>query len=119
MQRCSCLPWSVPPKDLAPGTEAEVWLPIAVDPACRDQGLGLALLNRACEVAAQGAILLVGDEPFFARAGFSAAAAKGVIMPGPVDQSRVLLWGADGLSGLAQPLLSAGRGQPAPSVDGL
>jgi predicted N-acetyltransferase YhbS len=50
-------------------------------------------------------VLLVGDAPYFERVGFSAAPAKGVVMPGPVDQRRVLLkalreGGADGLTGL-------------------
>ena len=85
--------------------------PIAVDAACRDQGLGLALVRHACEAASAAGhklVLLVGDEPFFARAGFTAAAAQGVVMPGPVDQRRVLLRtltpGADApVTGLAKP----------------
>ncbi|MEJ0066445.1 MAG: hypothetical protein WDM85_14410 [Caulobacteraceae bacterium] len=48
-------------------------------------------------------IVLVGDPPFFGPLGF--VAAPGVVMPGPVDQSRVmrraLKPGADaGLKGL-------------------
>lgn len=68
--------------------------PIAVAPACRDQGLGLNLVNHACDAATaagHGMVLLVGDEPYFQRAGFAATPARGVIMPGPVDQNRVLL----------------------------
>jgi len=38
-------------------------------------------------------VLLVGDEPYFARVGFSAAPAREVVMPGPVDQRRVLVRG--------------------------
>jgi predicted N-acetyltransferase YhbS len=68
--------------------------PLAVDPDERSVGLGQALVERACEAARAGgwkAILLVGDAPYFARAGFSAALTSGVVMPGPVDQRRVLL----------------------------
>jgi predicted N-acetyltransferase YhbS len=82
--------------------------PIAVEAEMRKHRIGQSLVERACEAAAQAgwsAVLLVGDAPYFERVGFSAAPAKGVVMPGPVDQRRVLLkalsdGGADGLSGL-------------------
>jgi predicted N-acetyltransferase YhbS len=79
--------------------------PFAVDEACRSQGLGAALIARACD-AAQAAghslVLLVGDQPYFAPLGFSRAA--NVLMPGPVDPRRVLVralrpGAADNLSG--------------------
>ncbi len=65
--------------------------PIAVEIDYRSHGLGAALIERACAAAARAghaAIVLVGDMPFFGPLGF--APAPGVIMPGPVDQSRVL-----------------------------
>ena len=67
--------------------------PLAVDDAYRRQGLGAALVRHACDAAAKAGhavILLVGDEAYFAPLGFSAEPARHVIMPGPVDQSRVL-----------------------------
>ncbi|WP_421739339.1 GNAT family N-acetyltransferase [Caulobacter sp.] len=81
--------------------------PLAVDPDERSAGLGQTLVETACEAArAAGwkAVLLVGDAPYFTRAGFSAAHTAGVAMPGPVDQRRVLLkalveGGDEGLSG--------------------
>lgn len=81
--------------------------PLAVDPDERSAGLGQSLVESACEAArAAGwkAVLLVGDGPYFTRAGFSAAHTAGVVMPGPVDQRRVLLkalapGGDEGLSG--------------------
>lgn len=84
--------------------------PIAVDPDWRRHGLGQALVEQACEAARQAgwdAVLLVGDAPWFTRMGFSAPAAAGVRMPGPVDQRRVMLralrdGGADGMEGLAR-----------------
>ena len=49
-------------------------------------------MTRACQAAddgGEGPILLVGDEPYYAPFGF--AAAPTVILPGPVDQRRVLV----------------------------
>ena len=81
--------------------------PFAVDDAHRGKGLGAGLIRHACAVAqaaGHGLILLVGDEAFFAPLGFSAAPARRVAMPGPVDQRRVLVRAlkageADDLSG--------------------
>lgn len=80
--------------------------PFAVDAACRSQGLGGALIARACAAAGSaghGLVVLVGDEPYFGPLGFSRAPM--VRMPGPVDQRRVLVLAltpgaADGLAGL-------------------
>lgn len=82
--------------------------PLAVDPDERSAGLGQALVEAAIEAArAAGwrAVLLVGDGPYFNRVGFTNAYTAGVVMPGPVDQGRVLLAplrksGDEGLSGL-------------------
>jgi predicted N-acetyltransferase YhbS len=65
--------------------------PIAVEEDYRSHGVGAALIERACAAAAAAGhalIVLVGDTPFFGPLGF--AQAPGVVMPGPVDQSRVL-----------------------------
>jgi predicted N-acetyltransferase YhbS len=52
-------------------------------------------------------VLLVGDESYFGRVGFSNATGRGVTMPGPVDQRRVLakelLAGAGPLQGIITP----------------
>ena len=67
--------------------------PIAVDADQRSNGLGAALVERACEaarVAGHALVILVGDMPFFGPLGFSAAPMARVAMPGPVDQRRVL-----------------------------
>jgi predicted N-acetyltransferase YhbS len=82
--------------------------PLAVDPDERSAGLGQILVESACaaaQAAGWKAVLLVGDAPYFTRAGFSAAHTADVVMPGPVDQRRVLLkalvaGGDEGFSGL-------------------
>src|SRR5690606_36523685 len=60
--------------------------PLAVESELRGAGFGIALLERACEAARRAcyvAVVLMGDEPYYARVGFSAAAAAGVELPGP------------------------------------
>ncbi len=68
--------------------------PFAVEQGERSAGFGARLVARACE-AAQAAgethVLLVGDEAYFSRVGFARAAARDVVLPGPVDQNRVLV----------------------------
>jgi len=81
--------------------------PFAVDETFRSRGLGAALIVRACEAAiaaGHALVLLVGDEPYFGPLGF--VRAPQVILPGPVDQRRVLVrtlktGAADGLQGRA------------------
>jgi predicted N-acetyltransferase YhbS len=68
--------------------------PFAVEQGERNAGFGARLIDRACEAArtaGESHVLLVGDEPYFSRVGFSAAGGRQVILPGPVDQRRVLV----------------------------
>ena len=68
--------------------------PFAVEQGERNAGFGARLIARACE-AAQAAgeshVLLVGDEAYFGRVGFARAAGRQVVLPGPVDQDRLLV----------------------------
>lgn len=76
-----------------PGRRALMLGPLAVDPAARSQGIGVALMQAAIARArAEGhaAILLVGDAPYYARFGFSAEATAGLWLPGPVECERFL-----------------------------
>lgn len=82
--------------------------PIAVRRDRQGQGIALQLMQVSLAAArAQGfpAAVLVGDEPYYARAGFARIAPAGrITMPGPVDLSRVLGLalvdgGLDGLKG--------------------
>lgn len=84
------------------GTPATFLGPLAVLAEARKFGTGGDLVRRA-SAAAQAAgqpVVLVGDEPYFGRFGYSVAAAKNVRLPGPVDQRRVLVLGASDLAGL-------------------
>jgi predicted N-acetyltransferase YhbS len=79
--------------DIEAGTAGKALLlgPLAVDARHRGRGLGSALMRHAIASAkANGAraILLVGDEPYYARFGF--AKVEGLALPGPVDPDRFL-----------------------------
>jgi predicted N-acetyltransferase YhbS len=67
--------------------------PLAVDPACRNRGIGSALMQRAMrDTRRRGdkAVLLVGDAAYYARFGFSADKTGGLWLPGPYEQHRLL-----------------------------
>lgn len=92
--------------------------PLAVDRGWHRRGIGKALMAHALAAAkarGHGAVLLVGDEPYYGRFGFSAAAAAGLHLPGPVERGRFLglelspgaLDGAEGL------VIASGRLEPA------
>jgi predicted N-acetyltransferase YhbS len=67
--------------------------PLAVDCNHQNAGIGRALMEQAifaaCDLGADS-ILLVGDEPYYSRFGFSAALAHSLHMPGPVERNRFL-----------------------------
>lgn len=67
--------------------------PLAVDPRAAGRGIGSALMQEAIHRAGEaghGAILLVGDAPYYARFGFSAEKTGPLVMPGPFERSRFL-----------------------------
>jgi predicted N-acetyltransferase YhbS len=68
--------------------------PLTIEPPFRDRGIGLALIERAlAEARAHGhrLVVLVGDEPYYARAGFKRVPKGRAAMPGPVDPQRLLV----------------------------
>lgn len=76
------------------GARALLLGPLTVEPPFRSRGIGRALIARALDDAkAQGhrLVLLVGDAPFYARAGFQPIPKGQVTMPGPVDPARLLV----------------------------
>src|SRR6202012_905472 len=77
----------------AGGIPALVLGPLAVDEESRKLGVGAALMERALEVARQrghGAVILLGDAPYYSRFGFSAAKASQLSLPGPFERERLL-----------------------------
>jgi predicted N-acetyltransferase YhbS len=67
--------------------------PLTVDPAFENRGIGAALVQRALEAARAAGhtlVLLLGDEPYYARFGFRRVPAGQLAMPGPVDPERFL-----------------------------
>ena len=88
--------------------------PLAVDPAHEGQGIGAALMRAAISEATSrghGAILLVGDAPYYERFGFFAEKTQHLVMPGPFARERFLAlelkqgW----LEGAAGMLTASGR----------
>ncbi len=76
-----------------PGRPALLLGPLAVHPDLRSRGLGAALMTRAIAEARRRGhrlILLVGDEPYYSRFGFSSAATGGLALPGPFERHRLL-----------------------------
>jgi predicted N-acetyltransferase YhbS len=68
--------------------------PVVTDAAQRGQGIASALIEAALAAVDTGCghpVLLIGDEPFYARFGFCPAGTSQWIMPGPVDRARLLL----------------------------
>lgn len=77
----------------AGGKPALVLGPLAVDPVCRDLGVGAALMRHALAAAAalgHGAVILLGDAPYYARFGFSDRDTAELALPGPFERARLL-----------------------------
>src|SRR6516165_7145094 len=113
----------------AGGLPALVLGPLAVDATSRELGIGAALMLEALAAArarGHGAVILLGDAPYYARFGFSAEKTGGLSLPGPFERERLLALelrdGAlDGASGMivptgvasALPEIKAARGRRA------
>ena len=77
----------------AGGLPALVLGPLAVDATSRELGIGAALMVEALAAArarGHGAVILLGDAPYYARFGFSAAKTGGLSLPGPFERERLL-----------------------------
>lgn len=105
--------------DIGNGARALLLGPIAISPALRSNGLGGRMIRMALEKASalgNDAVILVGDEPYYRRFGFSGDKMGGLDMPGPVDRARFLglelrAGALDGANGVLRP-----AGRPAPAV---
>jgi predicted N-acetyltransferase YhbS len=84
--------------------------PIAVEPARRGEGIGVALIQRSLDMAAWARhqrVLLVGDHAYYKQFGFAPATPLGIVMPDEKPE-RLLAFGLaagafDGVSGTIQP----------------
>jgi predicted N-acetyltransferase YhbS len=68
--------------------------PLTVEPPFRERGIGQALIDRALARAKEKGhrlVVLVGDEPYYAKAGFKRIPKGRASMPGPVDPARLLV----------------------------
>ena len=111
----------------AGGIPALILGPLAVDNTCRKLGVGAALMDHALAAAtARGhrAVILLGDEPYYARFGFSSGRSAELSLPGPFERNRLLglelhqgaLDGASGVivpTGLPLPVRKAPRARAA------
>jgi predicted N-acetyltransferase YhbS len=77
----------------AGGVPALVLGPLAVDSSYRALGVGAALMNRALAAAkalGHGAVILLGDAPYYARFGFCPLKTSELSLPGPFERDRLL-----------------------------
>lgn len=67
--------------------------PLAVQSDQRGRGIGVSLMEHALAEARRlghEVVILVGDEPYYARVGFAKLPPGRIRFPGPVDPSRIL-----------------------------
>jgi predicted N-acetyltransferase YhbS len=98
--------------------------PLAIDPALHGLGLGSKLMRVALNRAAMlghGAVLLIGDAPYYKRFGFAAEPTRQMRLPGPVERERFLALelkpGA--LAGARGPVRAAGERDRMPALPAL
>src|SRR6478672_4169053 len=101
--------------------------PLAVEASSRKLGVGAALMDHALAAAkARGhrAVILLGDAPYYARFGFSAAKTGELALPGAFERDRLLAlefaagaldgaWGMISATGAPLPKAKAGRARKA------
>jgi predicted N-acetyltransferase YhbS len=82
------------PLCIGPAGDAALLLgPLAVHPQRQNLGIGLLLMREGLAKAASlghQRVLLVGDEPYYARVGFKRVEDGGLLLPGPVKRARLL-----------------------------
>jgi predicted N-acetyltransferase YhbS len=85
--------------------------PLTIEPPFRDRGIAKAMMERALKDAKDKGhrlVVLVGDEPYYARVGFKRVPKGAITMPGPVDPARMLAaelteGALSGVSGVVRP----------------
>jgi predicted N-acetyltransferase YhbS len=111
----------------AGGIPALMLGPLAVEASSRQLGVGAALMDHALAAAkARGhrVVILLGDAPYYARFGFSAAKTGELTLPGAFERDRLLglelgecaldgAWGMIAPTGAPLPKTKAGRARKA------
>src|SRR5215216_6670022 len=111
----------------AGGKPALMLGPLAVEPSSRKLGVGAALMDHALAAAAargHRAVILLGDAPYYARFGFSAAKTGELSLPGAFERDRLLglelcegalsgAWGLIAPTGAPLPKAKAARARKA------
>jgi len=75
------------------GTPALLLGPVAVHPTRQGEGLGALLMSESLHRAVElgwTRVILVGDEPYYGRFGFSREAARALDYPPPTNPDRLL-----------------------------
>ena len=102
-------------------------VPLAVEAPSRQLGVGAALMDHARAAAKardHRAVILLGDAPYYARFGFSAARTGELSLPGPFERDRLLglelcegaldgAWGIIAPTGAPLPKTKASRARKA------
>lgn len=81
------------PVEAGQGQPALMLGPLAVEPGLQGAGLGGALMREALARAADRghrAVVLVGDQPYYERFGFSPEGTATLWLPGPFERGRFL-----------------------------
>jgi predicted N-acetyltransferase YhbS len=107
-----------------PGRRALMLGPLAVSPEHQGKGIGAKLMKQAIATArmrGHGAIVLVGDAPYYGRFGFSAEKTGLLSMPGAYQQDRLLglELAAGALDGASGTIGATGRFAPKPGLGAL
>jgi predicted N-acetyltransferase YhbS len=104
------------PVRIGPGGAPALLLgPVAVHPTRQGEGLGALLIDESLHRARDRGwtrVILVGDEPYYRRFGFTHANARGIDFPPPTNPDRILFRalepGAfDGITGMISGWFSA------------
>ena len=67
--------------------------PLAIDARYKGRGFGIEMMNHALNMAkvlGHHSVVLVGDEPYYGRFGFTRGLVADLHLPGPVDRNRFL-----------------------------
>lgn len=110
------------PIAIGQGTPALLLGPLVSHPDRKGQGIGMELMREGlARAAAEGhrIVVLVGDEPYYRRFGFSRALARRLELPGWVDPARFLARElvAGAMAGVSGMIMRPGELAPAAALE--